>query len=112
MMEAMSDATLLRVFIGEEDRHAGQPLYRAIVDKARAMDLAGATVLQAPFGFGPSRRSRSELNVDAGDRLPVVVEIVDSRVKIDAFLAVLPELVESGLVTLEKVQAHVIRRKS
>ncbi|MGB7601647.1 MAG: DUF190 domain-containing protein [Candidatus Sulfotelmatobacter sp.] len=112
MMEAMSDAVLLRVFVGEEDLHAGQPLFKVIVEKARAMKLAGATVLQAPLGFGPSRRSRSELNVDAGDRLPIVVEIVDTRAKIEAFLLVLHDLVESGLVTLERVQAHVIRRKS
>lgn len=111
MMETMSDATLLRVFVGSEDRHAGQPLFRAIVERARAMELAGATVLQAPLGFGPSRRARSELNVDAGDRLPVVVEIVDSRSRIDTFLPVLNELIESGLMTLERVQAHVFRRR-
>ncbi len=111
MMQAITDATLLRVFVGEEDRYGGQPLYRAIVDKARAMDLVAATVLPAPLGFGPSRQFRSELNVDAGDRLPMVVEIVDSRDRIDAFLPVLHDMVESGLVTLEGVRAHVIRRK-
>ena len=110
MMEAIADATLLRVFVGEEDHYGGQPLHRAIVDRARAMELTAATVLPAPLGFGPSRQFRSELNVDAGDRLPMVVEIVDSRDRIDAFLPVLHEMVDSGLVTLERVQAHVIRR--
>lgn len=112
MMEELSDAVLLRVFVGEEDVHgAGRTLFREIVERARDMGLAGATVLQAPFGFGPSRGFRSEINVDAGDRLPVIVEIVDTGARIEAFLPVVHELVETGLVTLERVRARVIRRR-
>ncbi len=110
-MRAMDEATLLRVFVGEEDRHEGRPLYQVIVEQALALQLAGATVLHAPLGFGPSRRVRSELYTEGEDRRPIVVEIVDSQAKIDAFLPVLKSFVDSGLVTLEGVRAYVIDRK-
>jgi uncharacterized protein len=99
------DAVLLRVFIGEEDRCRGEPLYRAIVAKAHEQGLAGATVLPGPEGFGRSRTIRTQLNIDAGSRLPMVVEIVDGEERINGFLPVLNEMVESGLVTLERVRA-------
>jgi uncharacterized protein len=72
--------------------------------------MAGATVLPGPEGFGRSRYVRSELNVDAGLRLPVVVEIIDSEEQINRFLPIVHEMVESGLVTLEKVRAIRYRR--
>ena len=74
------------------------------------MKMAGATVLPSPEGFGRSRWVRSELIVDAGPRLPMVVEIVDSEENVDRFLPMLHEMVESGLVTLEKVRAIHYRR--
>jgi uncharacterized protein len=73
--------------------------------------MAGATVLPAPLGFGRLRRLRSELNVDAGLGLPMVVELVDSTEQIDRFLPILNEMVDSGLVTLEKVRAVRYRRQ-
>lgn len=109
-MRAASDAVLLRIFVGEEDRHAGRATYEALVAKALEHKLAGATVLHAPEGFGRSRYVRTERNIDSGARLPLVIEIVDSEDRIDGFLPVLNELIDSGLVTLEKVRAIHYRR--
>jgi PII-like signaling protein len=99
------EAVLLRVFVGTDDRHGEQALYEAIVERAREMRMAGATVLPGPEGFGQSRHIRSELSVDAGPRQPMVVEIVDTDEQIDRFLPVLDGMMTSGLVTLEKVRA-------
>jgi uncharacterized protein len=105
------EATLLRVFVGEEDRFEGQPLYRAIVNRALGMHMAGATVLPGPIGYGQRRQVRSELNIDAGPRLPIVIEIVDTDQNIFRFLSALDGMLDSGLVTLEKVRAIFYRRK-
>ena len=99
------EAVLLRVFIGADDRHGERALYEAIVERAREMGMAGATVLPGPEGFGRSRHIRSELSVDAGPRQPMVVEIVDTEEQIERFLPIIDGMVASGLVTLEKVRA-------
>ena len=109
-MRAASDAVLLRIFVGEEDRHAGHATYEVLVAKAIEHELAGATVLHAPEGFGRSRYVHTERNVDSGARLPLVVEIVDSEDRINAFLPVVSATIESGLMTLEKVRAIHYRR--
>lgn len=98
------DAVLLRIFIGEDDKFARQPLYEAIVLKARELHLAGATVLRGPIGFGHSSRLHTTKILRLSQDLPLVIEIVDAKEKIDAFLPVLDEMMPSGLVTLEKVQ--------
>ncbi|POR51990.1 DUF190 domain-containing protein [Bosea psychrotolerans] len=103
-MELPHDAMLLRVFIGESDRWQGQPLYEAIVLKAREMHLAGATILRGPMGFGHSSRLHTAKILRLSEDLPIVVEIVESQDKIDEFLPVLDAMMGSGLVTLEKVQ--------
>lgn len=103
-MQIPRDATLLRIFIGESDRHGNQPLYEALVLKARELHLAGATVLRGPMGFGRSSRLHSAKILRLSEDLPIVVEIVDERGKIDEFLAAVNGFVGSGLVTLEKVQ--------
>jgi len=103
-MKVPRDAVLLRIFIGEDDRHGSTPLYEAIVLKAREMGLAGATVLRGPIGFGHSSHLHTTKILRLSQDLPIVIEIVDSREKIDAFTPVLDEMMGSGLVTLEKVQ--------
>lgn len=103
-MNAPTDAVLLRIFIGEEDIYDGRPLYEAIVEIAQQRKLAGATALRGPSGFGRSRYLRTEFYVDAGSKVPMVVEIVDQPDKIDAFLPLIEHMVESGLVTLEGVR--------
>ncbi len=97
-------AVLLRIFIGESDRHGGRPLYEAIVLKARELHLAGATVLRGPMGFGhPSRLHTAKILRLSGD-LPLLIEIVDSEEKIAAFLPAIEPMMGSSLITTEKVQ--------
>jgi PII-like signaling protein len=103
-MQIPRDAMLLRIFIGEDEKHKGRPLYEAIVMKAREMHLAGATILRGPMGFGHSSRLHTAKILRLSEDLPIVVEIVDSEEKIRGFLAELDEMMGSGLVTLEKVQ--------
>jgi uncharacterized protein len=103
-MQLPRDAILLRIFFGEEDRADHLPLYEAIVLKAREMHLAGATVLRGSVGFGHSTRLHTTKILRLSQDLPLVVEIVDTQEKIDAFLPVLDRMMTSGLVTIEKVQ--------
>src|SRR5437879_10913618 len=102
-MELPHDSMLLRIFIGESDRWNHKPLYEAIVLKAREMHLGGATVLRGPMGFGHSSRMHTAKILRLSEDLPLVVEIVDSTEKIDAYLAVIDPMMGSGLITLEKV---------
>jgi len=103
-MNVPKDAVLLRVFIGEDDKFEHRPLYEAIVLKAREMHLAGATVLRGPMGYGHSSRLHTTKILRLSQDLPLVIEIVESQDKIDAFLPELDRMMSSGLVTLEKVQ--------
>jgi hypothetical protein len=103
-MQIPKQAVLLRIFIGEDDRSDGSPLYEAIVLKAREMHLAGATVLRGPMGFGASSRLHTTKILRLSEDLPLVIEIVDSEEKIDGFLPTLDAMMTSGLITLEKVQ--------
>ncbi len=98
------DALLLRIFVGEDDRCDRRPLYEAIVLKAREHQIAGATVLRGPMGFGNSSRIHTTKILRLSEDLPLVIEIVDSEEKINAFLPVLDGMMGSGLVTLEKVR--------
>jgi hypothetical protein len=97
-------ATLLRIFMGENDRYEHRPLYEAIVLRAREVHLAGATVLRGPMGFGRSSRLHTAKILRLSEDLPMVVEIVDSEEKINAFLPELDGMMGSGLVTMERVQ--------
>jgi uncharacterized protein len=106
-MQIPEDAVLLRIFIGESDRHRRQPLYEAIVLKAREMQMAGATVLRGSMGFGKSSHLHTAKILRLSMDLPIVIEIVDSEEKVDAFLPVLDGIMGGGLVTLER--AKVIR---
>lgn len=97
---------LLRVFIGESDREKGsdRPLYEALVLRAREAQLAGATVLRGPMGFGRHSRMHAAKLLELSTDLPIVIEIVDSEEKVNGFLPVVDELVTEGLVTLEAVR--------
>ena len=103
-MQAQQQATLLRLFVGERDRHGHQPLYEAIVIKAREHGLAGATVLRGLLGYGASSVLHTAKILELSDDLPMVVEIVDTEEHIEKFLPVLDGMMSSGLVTLEKVR--------
>ena len=103
-MHLPHDAMLLRVFIGEKDRWEHKPLYETVVLRAREMHLAGATVLRGTMGFGKTSRLHTAKILRLSFDLPVVIEIVDSEEKINAFLPVLDGMMKGGLVTLERVR--------
>ncbi len=103
-MMVPNDAKLLRIFVGENDKADGRPLYEAIILRAREAHLAGATVLRGPMGFGHSCLLHTTKILRLAENLPIVIEIVDSEAKIDAFLPTLDAMMTGGLITLEKVQ--------
>jgi uncharacterized protein len=109
-MELPQESLLLRIFIGESDRWRHQPLYEAIVLKAREMHLAGATVLRGSMGYGKASRLHTTKILRLSDDLPLIIEIVDSEERINAFLPVLEKMMAGGLVTLEK--ARVLHYRS
>jgi PII-like signaling protein len=100
---------LLRIFVGESDRHGGLPLYEWIVRQARERGLAGATVLRGVEGFGAHSRLHTAKVLRLSEDLPIIVEIVDSKEKIEAFLPVIDASIPEGLATLEKVQIRLYR---
>jgi len=102
-MKIPKQAVLLRIFIGESDRCGHQPLHEAIVLKARELHMAGATVLRGAMGFGIHSRLHTAKILRLSQDLPVIIEIVDSEEKINAFLPILDEMMGGGLVTIEKV---------
>jgi uncharacterized protein len=103
-MQLPEDGYLLRILVGESDKHGHHPLYEAIVLKAREHGLAGATVLRGVMGFGKHSIVHTAKILRLSEDLPMVIEIVDSLEKIDSFLPLLDEMITDGLVTLEKVR--------
>jgi PII-like signaling protein len=111
-MNLPAESVLLRIFIGESDRHGGLPLYEAVVLRARESGLAGATVLRSPMGFGATSRLHTAKILRLSDDLPMIVEIVDEEQKVEAFLPVLDAMIGGGLVTLEKVRVIHYRHEA
>src|SRR6476661_10354303 len=109
-MSIPEEGYLLRVFVGESDRHGRHPLYESIVLKAREQGLAGATVLRGVMGFGKNSILHTAKILRLSEDLPMVVEIVDSLEKVEAFMPQLDEMIKDGLVTLEEVK--VVHYKS
>jgi uncharacterized protein len=105
-MKVPENGVLLRIFIGESDKEPGhgRPLYEAIVRRAREAQLAGATVLRGPMGFGRHSRVHTARFLELSTDLPIVIEIVDAEDKVEAFLPTVDALVTEGLVTLEAVR--------
>jgi PII-like signaling protein len=101
---SVADGYLLRVIVGESDRAGHHPLYESIVLKAREQGLAGATVLRGLMGYGRNSVLHTAKILRLSEDLPMVIEIVDSREKIDGFLPVLREMVGDGLITLEPIK--------
>ena len=109
-MNVPEDGYLLRIFIGESDRHGQHPLYEAIVLKARETGLAGATVVRGVMGFGKNSVIHTAKILRLSEDLPMVIEIVDRSDKLEAFLPALDEMITDGLVTMERV--NVLHYKS
>ena len=111
-MHLPSECILLRIFIGENDRSDGRLLYEIIVESARRRGLAGATVLRGILGFGANSRIHTSRILRLSQDLPVVVEIVDTKEKIDEFLPELDALITEGMVTIEKADVLFYRHSS
>ncbi len=103
-MNLPEDGVLLRIFIGESDRYGRKPLHEAIVNKAKELDLAGATVTRGIMGFGAASRVHTASLLRMSEDLPLIVEIVDSEPYIQRLLPFLDQVIEDGMVTLEKVR--------
>jgi len=108
-MKIPAEGMLLRVFIGESDKHEGRPLYEVIVAEARRRGLAGATVWKGFMGFGAHSRMHTAKILEMSQDLPIVIEIVDASEKIEEFLPVLDGLVAEGLVTVEPARIILYR---
>ncbi|MFC2008935.1 DUF190 domain-containing protein [Chloroflexota bacterium] len=108
-MKLPYESQLLRIFIGESDHFKGRPLAEVIVNRARERGMAGATVLHGTMGFGAHSRMHTAKILRLSEDLPVVIEIVDKPDRIEAFLPELDEMIDEGLVTLEKVKVIAYR---
>jgi PII-like signaling protein len=103
------ERVLMRIHIGERDKHEGKPLYQQIVELLRARHYAGATVVRAIMGFGASSRIRTDRFLELSTDLPIVVECVDTEDRIDSILPELDEMIGGGLITLERVRVIMYR---
>jgi hypothetical protein len=108
-MKTQAQAQVLRIYLGELDKHGHRPLYEVIVEKARKRGLAGATVLRGVMGFGQSKRLQVARILRLSEDLPVVVQMVDKPERIEAFLPDLDDVIQQGLAVLEDVQATAYR---
>ena len=112
-MDVPHEALLLRIYTSSADRHGLSSLFVAIVNAARDQGLAGATVLRGPTGFGHTKRMHEGHILPFSDDHPVIIEIVDSTEKIEAFLPVLDTMMQSGLITIERARVlHYGRKKA
>ena len=96
-------AVCLRLYVGEREHYENKPLYEALVLKARESRLAGATVLRSPMGFGPSSLLHTANILRLSDDLPMIVEIIDAKEKMDAFLEDVKPMMKHGLITMHEV---------
>ncbi|MQB01028.1 MAG: DUF190 domain-containing protein [Actinobacteria bacterium] len=103
-MRLRGEGKLLRIFIGESDTWHGKPLYQSIVQRLREEGLAGATVIRGIEGFGAKSHLHTSRILRLSEDLPLVIEVVDEAARIDAVLPMLDEMVEDGLVTLERIE--------
>lgn len=106
------EGCLLRIFIGESDRHGGQQLYEWLVLQAREQGLAGATVLRGIMGFGLTSRIQTTKLLRLSQDLPIVVEIVDTEKRIEEFLRLVEPHIREGLVTMEHARVRICRANS
>ncbi len=111
-MKIPKEGQLLRIFIGDADRHKGKPLYEWIVLKAKSEGLAGATVLRGIMGFGANSRIHTSKILRLSEDLPIVVEIVDTHEKLMRFLEAINGVIGEGLATLEKADIQFYRSKN
>ena len=109
MMLLPKDGYLLRIFVGERDKHGHLPLYQWIIQQGREQGLAGATAFRGIEGFGAHSHLHTSKILRLADDLPILIEIVDTKEKIEAFLRIIDEAIPEGLATLEKVEIRLYR---
>ena len=100
---------LLRIFIGERDKHDGLPLYEWIIKKAREMKMAGATVFRGIEGFGAKSHLHTAKILRLSQDLPILIELIDIEIKIDYFVEIIDPVIKKGIVTLENVEVKFYR---
>jgi len=105
------EGKLLRIFVGEQEAHQGKPLYQWLVEEARNKGLAGATVLRGMEGYGAHSRLHTAKVLRLSIDLPVVIEIVDTEEKIEAFLPIVDDVIPEGLATVERVEIRFYRSR-
>ena len=110
-MKLEGEQKLLRIFIGEQDKWEGLPLYEAIVNEARELGMAGATTLRGFLGFGCKAHIHTAKLLELSQDLPIVIEIIDAEQRIKKLLPKLDGMVREGLVTLENVHVVMYRAK-
>ena len=103
------ERTLMRIHIGESDRWHGKPLHEAIVEMLRKENFSGATVLRGVGGFGSSSVYHTDKILRLSQDLPIVVEVIESTERIEKILPELDQMVDGGLITLEKVRVILYR---
>ncbi|MBF0331246.1 MAG: DUF190 domain-containing protein [Candidatus Omnitrophica bacterium] len=108
-MKMPLDAKVLKIFIGEQEKWKGKPLYEAIVDVAREKKMAGATVLKGCLGFGANSHMHTSKILSLSEDLPMIIEIVDGAEKIEHFLPLLDEMIKDGLVTVEPINVVIYK---
>ena len=108
-MKLEGEGKLLRIFIGESDKHGRKPLYQAIVEMLREEGMAGATVLRGIEGFGANSHLHTARILRLSEDLPIVIEVADTAEKIEAIMPKLDEMVTDGMVTLERVEVVTYR---
>jgi len=103
------ERVLMRIHIGERDKHNGKPLYQEIVEMLRRRHFAGATVLRAIMGFGATSRVHSDRFLELSVDLPIIIECVETQENIEAILPELDDMIGGGLITLERAQVIMYR---
>ena len=109
-MQLLEEGYLLRIFIGEADKYQGKPLYEWLVVQAKQQGLAGATALRGIMGFGANSRKIQTFKLTRlSEDMPVVVEIVDTKDRLEAYLETIDESIQAGMVTMEKAIVRFYR---
>ncbi len=108
-MELPQEGYLLRIIIGESDRHEGNPLYEWIVVKAREYGVAGATVVRGMMGYGANSRIKTTSILRLSEDLPVIIELIDTKEMLEQFLGIIDSVIGEGLVTFEKMHIRMYR---
>lgn len=103
------EGTLLRIFLGESDQYDGRPLYEWLIKRAREMEVAGATVLRGVMGYGRHSRVHTAKILRLSQDLPIIIELVDTRERLDAYLSEVEPYIREGLATIEKAEVRFYR---